>query len=340
MLRPSLAAVVLLLVAAVTAQADATGFRQIAIGEDGPRPLNVTLWYPTADTAPTEAVGENPAFVGIQAIPGAAPEPGAHPLVVLSHGYGGNWRNLNWLAGLLAGQGYAVAAPDHPGTTTFNRDPEQAAMLWQRPRDLSRTIDAVLADPALAGPVDAGRIAAIGHSLGGWTVTALAGGRFDPALFARDCAVHSNLRACALSDELGLADPALGQDLRDPRVKSFVSLDLGLARGFTAESLAAVQVPALLFGAGVDIGDMPAELETGWLADHLPAATTRVVTVPDALHFSFMQVCKPDGAALIEAEAPGEGIVCRDAGSRSRTAIHAEIAATISGFLAETLPAH
>ncbi len=327
-----------LLILTTAAQAGGIGFRRIVIGADSTRPLNASLWYPTRDTAPSGPVGENRVFVGIPAVTDAAPDQERHQLVILSHGYGGSWRNLNWLARELVGAGYAVAAPDHPGTTTFDRDPRQAATLWKRPRDLSRTIDAVLADPALAGRIDPDRIAAIGHSLGGWTVAALAGARFDPALFARDCEDHPSPRTCGLSGELGLADPAIGRDMRDPRVKAFVTLDLGLARGFTPESLAAVRLPALVFGAGVDIGDLPATLESGWLADHLPPESTRLVMIPDAMHFSFMQVCKPGAEALIEAEDPGDGVVCRDGAGRGRAAIHGEIATTIIRFLAQSLP--
>ncbi len=61
------------------------------------------------------------------------------------------------------------------------------------------------------------------------------------------------------------------------------------------------------------------------------------MTVPDAMHFSFMQLCKPDAVALIEAETPGDGIVCKDGGSRSREEIHREIASVVTGFLAEAL---
>jgi predicted dienelactone hydrolase len=328
-----------LILTAAAAQAEGTGFRQIAIDRDNPRPLEIALWYPASSDAAPEIVGENKVFFGIPAIRDAMPDGGRYPLVVLSHGYGGSWRNLNWLAAKLVAKGYVVAAPDHPGTTTFDRDPARAAMLWERPRDLSRAIDAVLADPALSGHVDPGRIAAIGHSLGGWAVTALAGARFDPAQFSRDCRDNFSLRACALTEELGLSDPAMAADLRDPRVGAFVSLDLGLARGFTPESLAAVQIPGLVLGAGVEIGDLPARLESGWLGEHLPAASSRLEMIPDAMHFSFMQLCKSGAEAVIEAEEPGDGIVCRDGGQRERAAIHDEIAASISGFLAQSLRA-
>ncbi|MDB5526595.1 MAG: hypothetical protein JWM58_4358 [Rhizobium sp.] len=241
----------------------------------------------------------------------------AHPLVVLSHGYGGSWRNLNWLAGELVHQGYVVAAPDHPGTTTFDKFPAQAAKLWERPHDLSRVIDALTGDPSLAGAIEPARIAAIGHSLGGWTVTALGGARFSTDRFAQDCKMHPIPRTCGLSVELGIAqghDNQLDGDLSDARIGAIVSLDLGLARGFTPENLAAFPVPALIIGAGVDIGDLPAKLESGYLAADLPKATSSYVEIPDAMHFSFMQVCKPGAVELIEEETPGDGVVCKDEG--------------------------
>lgn len=329
----------MLLFATTLAYSAAIGFRERELDMTEPRPLHFAVWYPTEETAEGSSVGENPVFHGVPAIRDAAPAPGERPLVVLSHGYGGSWRNLNWLAGELASQGYIVAAPDHPGTTTFNRDPAQAARLWERPKDLSRVIDALLADPAVAGKIDARRIAAIGHSLGGWTVAALAGARFDPDRFERDCRENPGLRACGLAEELGLGRPELERDMRDPRLGAFVSLDLGLARGFSPESLAGIHPPALILGAGVDIGDMPAHLESGYLAAHLPKASATCVEIPDAMHFSFMQLCKPGAAALLEEEAPGDAIVCKDGGTRDRSVIHREIASLVIAFLAKAIPA-
>jgi len=318
--------------------ANAVGFREFDVDKGGTRPLHVGVWYPTGDDGKASVVGETAAFYGVRVVREAIPDSSVRPLVVMSHGYGGSWRNLDWLAALLAEQGYIVAAPDHPGTSTFNKDPAQAATLWERPRDLSRTIDALAADPRLAGKVDVDRIAAIGHSLGGWTVTALAGGRFDAARFEKDCKANNSLRACALEHELGLDRPQPAKDLSDPRLKAFASLDLGLARGFTPESLAAIHVPSLLIGAGVDVGGLPAKLESGYLAEHLPNKSTTYVVIPDAMHFSFAGLCKPDAVAIIEREQPGDGVVCKDGGARSREAIHHEVAELVIGFLAKTLP--
>jgi predicted dienelactone hydrolase len=344
MLKSLFLAAALLAGSTTLSHADAIGIRDVRIAEssDG-RPLSAVLWYPAPDAGATESVGENPAFVGIPAIRDAAMVDGQHPLVVLSHGYSGSWRNLSWLAAELVGKGYIVAAPNHPGTTTFDRSAREAAKLWERPRDLSRLIDALLADKAVASRIDAKRIAAIGHSLGGWTVASLAGARFDAAQFAVDCKVNTSPRACSLSAELGPdavgdARKKLEHDLRDPRIGAIVSLDLGLARGFTPQSLAAFRTPALVIAAGTDIGDMPADLESGYLAKGLPTSTSEYLVVPDALHFSFMQICKPGAADMIEAETPGDGIVCKDGGTRDRAAIHREVADRIVTFLGVTLP--
>ena len=102
------------------------------------RPLELVVWYPATTTAKPTLIADNAVFIGALAVPDAPPAAGEHPLVVLSHGYGGNWRNQVWLASALAHQGYIVAAVNHPGTTSKDRSPAAAAQLWQRPRDVSQ----------------------------------------------------------------------------------------------------------------------------------------------------------------------------------------------------------
>lgn len=323
------------------------GFHQLRLNETTIRPLDVTVWYPTKDDGKTGLVGDNIAFRGIPVLRDANPMAQPHPLLLLSHGYGGNWRNLNWLAYGLASQGYIVAAVDHPGTTTRNKEERAAQQLWERPRDLITVLDYLSSTPGIAGPVDAERIAAAGHSLGGWTVMSLAGARFSAAKFLADCKNHPALGGCKLTYILGIDKPAsanlLASNQRDPRVKAVVSLDLGLARGFTRESLQNVTVPVLVMAAQADSDDVPAKLESGYLTDFLPTRIQQSMSVNGATHFSFMQECKPGAEALINAEAPGEGIVCRDGGTLSRVAIHQQLFSHISRFLNQALdyrPSH
>ncbi|MDV5354249.1 alpha/beta fold hydrolase [Enterobacter asburiae] len=318
-----------------------TAFRQLHLKEDKARPLNVAVWYPTAQTGTPETVGDNPVFVGTPALLNAQPTTGTHPLLLLSHGYGGNWRNLNWLAQRMAAQGYIVAAPDHPGTTTRNKAQQDAWQLWQRPRDLRRVMNDLIGDPAIAGQVDIRRIAAIGHSLGGWTVMELAGARFDAGRFQTDCKSHPVLAGCKLIPTLGINRPetsaSLMESQREPLIKAVVSLDLGLARGFTPESLTRLSVPVLILSAQADSDELPARLESGYLQHYIPAAKQQSQIVTGATHFSFMQLCKPGAKALIEAQDPGEGIVCEDGGALSRADIHHRLSDTITVFLQQAL---
>ncbi|MBV4368371.1 alpha/beta hydrolase family protein [Erwinia phyllosphaerae] len=321
-----------------------SGFREITVNRAGLSALNVALWYPPGSAGKLEKIGENAAFTGSVVQRNARPEEGKHPLLIFSHGYGGSWKNLAWLAEALAERGFIVAAPNHPGTTTSDLTPDNARQLWQRPKALTQIIDALINDPLLAGNVDAKRIAAVGHSLGGWTVLELAGAKFSSRQFTADCLRHADFSSCKLLEQLGInlpgTDKLLAKSWQDNRIKAVVALDGGLLRGLTTASLARIKVPVLLLGAETDLGGLPAEMESGYVAARLPEKWRRYEKVPYTTHFSFMQLCKPGAEAMIEAAEPGEGVVCRDGGRVSRMEIHQRLLKEISGFLLHSLALH
>ncbi|CAK9890026.1 MULTISPECIES: alpha/beta hydrolase family protein [Pseudomonas] len=306
------------------------------------RALEMVVWYPSLATADTQLIADNAVFVGASAARNAPPSAGKHPLVVLSHGYRGNWSNQIWLASALAQKGYIVAAINHPGTTTHDRSPAAAAQLWQRPVDVRRVIDRVTTQPEKYGLVANGRIAVVGHSLGGWTALEIAGARFDPDRFDQDCKAHPQLASCTIYGQISPASTseskaALAADWRDKRVTAVVALDIGFSRGLTNESLAALPVPALVIAAGVPSRELPAELESANLAKRLPASSSRYIEISDASHFTFMSVCKPGAQSLLEAEVPGDGIICQDGDNgRARGLIQQQIASLIAAFLAQS----
>jgi hypothetical protein len=53
------------------------------------------------------------------------------------------------------------------------------------------------------------------------------------------------------------------------------------------------------------------------------------------MHFSFMQICKSGAIGILEQEAKGEAIICKDGGNRIRTEIRREITDQIIDFLAK-----
>ncbi|WP_368860644.1 alpha/beta hydrolase family protein, partial [Mesorhizobium sp. GbtcB19] len=154
-----------------------------------------------------------------------------------------------------ARDGYLVAALRHPG------DNYQDSSLWQkplgtyfteRPRQVSRLIDALLADPEwkdrIATDAKGPRIGAAGHSAGGYTVVALAGGRVDLSRFGAHCAkdaAEDPISCAMVRDIRQMQAPLVLGSTADPRVRAIVAMaPVGVM--FTEQSLKAITVPALI----------------------------------------------------------------------------------------------
>jgi predicted dienelactone hydrolase len=156
------------------------------------RPLVVDVWYPavpTKDARPETYVGalpaEPPAPAARFTVPGlavrdAVPQKGRHPLVVVSHGYSNVTVALSWLTENLASKGYVVAAIRHEDPMIGDRS-TFAGPLFNRPLDIAHVTRALAADLAHEGIVDAGRVALVGYSMGGYGVLTSAGATLDPA---------------------------------------------------------------------------------------------------------------------------------------------------------------
>lgn len=109
---------------------------------------------------------------------------GRHPLILLSHGSGGDMFGHHDLAEALARRGYIVAMPEHAGDSHSDRsgfatDRVLLGRAWQA----SAVISAVLADPRFGAHIDPGRIGAAGFSAGGYTALLLLGAKPDFSRF-------------------------------------------------------------------------------------------------------------------------------------------------------------
>lgn len=103
---------------------------------------------------------------------------GALPVVLFSHGAYLTRKDYAPLVRRLAAAGFAVIQPDHPDAGGA----VSGGLAWRariaQLHHLATHIEAVAsADAALSGRLDASRVYAIGHSLGGHSVAALAGAR-------------------------------------------------------------------------------------------------------------------------------------------------------------------
>jgi dienelactone hydrolase len=129
----------------------AVGVRKITVVRDGRR-LPTTIWYPAN---------------------GAKVAAGRFPIVLFSHGLRGLPDYYRAVTTRWAAAGFIVAAPTYPKTNA-NADPFDVLDVGQQPLDAAaviskvRSLDAAGGD-AFAGHVDTGRVAAAGHSAGGFT---------------------------------------------------------------------------------------------------------------------------------------------------------------------------
>ncbi|MFY7864639.1 alpha/beta hydrolase family protein [Roseateles sp.] len=303
-------------VAAPQSQASAyeAGWTQLqtpAVGPDAPA-TTVALYYPTQASARTLAMGP----FTLQVAPGGPAVAQLKGLILLSHGIGGSELAHSVLAQALARSGYLVAALRHPGDNWQDRslieqNPER--YFDERPRQASRVIDALLADPAwkdrIARDAQGPRIAALGHSAGGYTVLALAGGQPDLSRVRQHCQTQAAAdpifcgvaRGAASQSAAAVAAAAV---LRDERVRAVVAMaPTGVP--FTPESLAAVRVPTRVYVAEQDRFLVP-RFHAEWVASKLPEPNLR--RVAHAGHYAFMDtpsfaIPSPDGD--LAANPPG-----------------------------------
>lgn len=337
-----LLAVLLVGAPAVAAQSYQAAMAELEIGDGtGERNLAGFVWYPTTETGPIDVDFESAVWVSSFVVKDAEPADGPFPFLALSHGMFGNALNQAWFAAEMARRGYVVAAIDHPGTSTWSRDPDQRRQLWQRPKDNSRLIDFAVSSDALPAAIDPNQVVVAGHSLGGFTVVGLAGARFDSARLNRFCEANPGELACGIFAEWNIAQTprdraAMEADISDPRIRAFAVFDLGGTQAFSDESLKSIDRPMLVFGAPIMNSGLALETESRALVEALSSDIVRYVEPEQLSHFDFLGRCKPGGRALLAKEEPGDEVVC-DRGGAQREQMHQLIINEVAAFFASVL---
>jgi predicted dienelactone hydrolase len=142
------------------------------------RPITVEFWYPASVSSRLLSQADEEVWVHPRELRNAPFAKNAYrlPLVIMSHGHGGDRRDKSWLAEKLVQNGFVVASLDHHGNTWQTMNVMATLRFWERPQDVSFAIDCLLKDPRLHGRLNPDQIGFTGYSLGGLTGLALAGG--------------------------------------------------------------------------------------------------------------------------------------------------------------------
>ncbi len=186
-------------------------------------------------------------------------------LVVLSHGFAANRHFLDYLAVHLASHGYTVVTLDHPGSniqSLFNPGLNLDTLLpatefVDRPMDIQFVLDQLERlnqDQTLTTRFATDNVTVIGHSFGGYTALAIAGGIVDPIAIRAHCQRATPLTR-APGDWLQCAAAKLPYDqlnLRDERVKQAIALNPLSDQIFGEQGLEKIKIPTLIVASTKD----------------------------------------------------------------------------------------
>jgi predicted dienelactone hydrolase len=288
-----------------------TGYRSIKLrDEPGNAAFPMMIMYPTSVRERAEEADTR----GYRAVKDAPPEEKKFPLTVISHGSGGTPLLYRTLARHLANNGFIVGIPEHPFN---NRNDNSLAgtveNLVNRPKHVRSAVDWFFESKVFSPFLKPDAVAIIGHSMGGYTALALAGGIPTP-----------------LPREAGGKHVSHIDVNPDPRVKTLVLLAPAAAWFKTQGALSKVAIPILML-VGEKDKHTPYERHARLVLDGVPDKTKiQCKIVENAGHFSFLS---PFPQHMVKESFPPS----QDPPGFDRARFHNTMNAEILNFLSRTL---
>lgn len=303
------------------------------------RKITAHIYYPTP-TQSLSIVGENKVFKGIPATIDAQIATGRFPLIILSHGSGGNSYSMSWLARALVKSGMIVVAPNHPGSTTGDSHQAESIKAWLQVEDISFVLDQMLQLPQFKDHINIQNIGVIGHSKGAYSAIAAIGGRLSKPYFIDYCKNNASQPDCSWYLAAGTDLTTIDQDkfqkhYRDTRIRFAVALDPGFSAAFQAESLQTLNTPLLLIAADYYLVEQPeANLYVDLIGKRLDSKIHTFKTLKESGHYDFLPICQPEAKNILEEE--GEAFIC-DESKQTRVVIHQHIIQWLHAFIQQQL---
>jgi len=300
------------------------GYREMALtyssaGSMEPREIVLRVWYPAQDgsgAGPAQyavaGIVDIPAGIALDAPPVTDDE--ALPLVVYSHGNGGEGLLAYPYGELMASHGWVLVAPNHTGNTALDlaigpADPS-ALVALDRPTDITAIIDEFdsgLSGDELEGKADVALgVYLFGHSFGGYTSFTAGGADVDYDTLSADCEGQTSDNCDVLTDPN--IEAAYQAGFGDPRIVAIAPQAPALVAIAEGE-LAALGIPSLLMTGTLDqTTTFEESAQPSWAGIDDPDDIW--VNMPLGAHYSFISVCHdlpPDILALFIDDADLDG---------------------------------
>lgn len=249
------------------------------------------------------------------------------PLVMFSHGTGGNRLACSWFCQGMAEKGFIVVAVDHFGNTFDNPIPKEFITFWQRPQDISFVLSQVLRSEEIKTKVDKSRIYVAGFSLGGYTSLALAGAKINwdniiqfthtPEGF-KEVNVPEMPGLIKMFEQDSIVQAFKGSpDLLDKRFKAIFLLSPAAGQGFSSrKQMQRIKVPVFIVGAESD-SVAPIKTNAMHYKSLLPKAEWYLIE-GKAGHYVFLN----EGTVEMKNAAP---VFFQDAKEVNRNEIHRKV---------------
>ncbi|MBM4366251.1 MAG: hypothetical protein FJ102_08540 [Deltaproteobacteria bacterium] len=270
------------------------GVTTLAYTDSRGKPLTIEAWYPATvegDPDPYEPF----VFTGLAHRDALVIE-GQWPLVAFSHGYSGFRMQSFFLTEWLASHGFVVVAPDHTYNTFFDLDDDLTSLVMlERPGDIAGSVDAALEHFDVED-----RYVMMGHSFGGWTTLAVAGGVLNMEEAAAFCAIDGGFDLCD-----AIAEVPEGSILPEPDPRAYAGVSMAPCGWYTfgESGLGGVENVSLMVGSLDDTCEPDTEARPAW---ERVSDSKALATIPDAGHFVFSNLCD---LGDLQPECSAEGYI-------------------------------
>lgn len=188
------------------------------------------------------------------------PRGGAIPVVVISHGLGSNRITFAYLANHLASHGFAVAVPEHPGSSAqylqalsrgLASEVTPPAELIDRPSDITFLLDELTR--SYGEQLNLQQVGVLGQSFGGYTALALAGAEINFEQLQEDCdRLNDSLNLSLLLQCRALELPPVEYTLSDPRITAAIAINPVGSTIFGESQFQQIQIPLMLVAGSND----------------------------------------------------------------------------------------